>query len=61
MLTEEKALIGTFPTVALRGLVQFPNMLLTLDVGRKKIRACNKRRNGQKFTCVFNNPKGHGS
>lgn len=36
MLTEEKALIGTFPTVALRGLVQFPNMLLTLDVGRKK-------------------------
>ncbi|MGN1320003.1 MAG: endopeptidase La [Acutalibacteraceae bacterium] len=35
MLLEEKQ-IGTFPTVALRGIVAFPNMMLTLDVGRKK-------------------------
>lgn len=35
MLLDEKQ-IGTFPTVALRGIVAFPNMMLTLDVGRKK-------------------------
>lgn len=35
MLLDEKQ-IGTFPTVALRGVVAFPNMMLTLDVGRKK-------------------------
>lgn len=36
MSPEEKALTGAFPAVALRGLVEFPDMLLTLDVGRKK-------------------------
>ena len=36
MLLNEKQLAGTFPAVALRGLVAFPNMMLTLDVGRKK-------------------------
>lgn len=34
-MSEEKQ-ISTFPAVALRGLVAFPNMMLTLDVGRKK-------------------------
>ena len=34
MLQEKQ--IGTFPAMALRGLVAFPNMMLTLDVGRKK-------------------------
>ncbi len=36
MILDEKFLSGTFPSLALRGLVAFPNMLLTLDVGRKK-------------------------
>ncbi len=36
MLLDEKFTTGTFPALALRGLVAFPNMLLTLDVGRKK-------------------------
>lgn len=36
MLLDEKQITGTFPAMALRGLVAFPNMLLTLDVGRKK-------------------------
>lgn len=36
MLLEEKQIAGTFPALALRGLVAFPDMLLTLDVGRKK-------------------------
>lgn len=36
MLLNDKQLAGTFPAVALRGLVAFPNMMLTLDVGRKK-------------------------
>ncbi len=36
MLLDEKQISGTFPALALRGLVAFPNMLLTLDVGRKK-------------------------
>lgn len=36
MSTEQKATLGTFPVVALRGLVAFPDMVLTLDVGRKK-------------------------
>ncbi len=36
MLLDQKQLAGTFPAMALRGLVAFPNMLLTLDVGRKK-------------------------
>ncbi len=36
MLLDEKFSTGTFPALALRGLVAFPNMLLTLDVGRKK-------------------------
>ncbi len=36
MLLDEKQINGTFPAMALRGLVAFPNMLLTLDVGRKK-------------------------
>ena len=36
MLLDEKQISGTFPAMALRGLVAFPNMLLTLDVGRKK-------------------------
>ena len=36
MLLDEKKINGTFPAMALRGLVAFPNMLLTLDVGRKK-------------------------
>ncbi len=36
MLLDEKQITGTFPALALRGLVAFPDMLLTLDVGRKK-------------------------
>ncbi len=36
MLLDEKKIDGNFPALALRGLVAFPNMLLTLDVGRKK-------------------------
>lgn len=36
MLLDEKQITGTFPAMALRGVVAFPNMLLTLDVGRKK-------------------------
>ncbi len=36
MLLEEKQITGTFPAMALRGVVAFPDMLLTLDVGRKK-------------------------
>ncbi len=36
MILDEKQINGTFPSLALRGLVAFPNMLLTLDVGRKK-------------------------
>lgn len=36
MPTDEKQQLGTFPVLALRGLVAFPNMMLTLDVGRKK-------------------------
>lgn len=36
MLLEEKQITGTFPAMALRGIVAFPDMLLTLDVGRKK-------------------------
>lgn len=36
MLLDENQLSGTFPALALRGLVAFPDMLLTLDVGRKK-------------------------
>lgn len=36
MLLDENQITGTFPALALRGLVAFPNMLLTLDVGRKK-------------------------
>lgn len=36
MLLDEKQISGTFPALALRGLVAFPDMLLTLDVGRKK-------------------------
>lgn len=36
MILDEKQIGGTFPAMALRGLVAFPNMLLTLDVGRKK-------------------------
>ena len=36
MLLDEKQITGTFPAMALRGLVAFPDMLLTLDVGRKK-------------------------
>ena len=36
MILDEKQNIGTFPALALRGLVAFPDMLLTLDVGRKK-------------------------
>lgn len=35
MLSEEKQ-TGIFPAVALRGVVAFPEMTLTLDVGRKK-------------------------
>lgn len=35
MLSEEKQ-TGMFPAVALRGVVAFPEMTLTLDVGRKK-------------------------
>ena len=42
MLLDEKQTIGTFPALALRGLVAFPDMLLTLDVGRKKsVKALN--------------------
>lgn len=36
MILDEKQNVGTFPAMALRGLVAFPDMLLTLDVGRKK-------------------------
>lgn len=36
MLLDEKQISGTFPAMALRGLVAFPDMLLTFDVGRKK-------------------------
>ena len=36
MLLDENQTAGTFPAMALRGLVAFPDMLLTLDVGRKK-------------------------
>lgn len=36
MLLDEKQLSGTFPAMALRGVVAFPEMILTLDVGRKK-------------------------
>ena len=43
MPTEEKIIPKTFPVLALRGLVAFPNMMLTLDVGRKKsIKALNR-------------------
>ena len=43
MPTEEKKIPKTFPVLALRGLVAFPNMMLTLDVGRKKsIKALNR-------------------
>lgn len=42
MSVEEKLKSGIFPVLALRGLVAFPNMMLTLDVGRKKsVRALN--------------------
>ncbi|MBR5473681.1 MAG: endopeptidase La [Clostridia bacterium] len=36
MILDEQKIAGTFPAMALRGLVAFPEMLLTLDVGRKK-------------------------
>lgn len=36
MILDEKQITGTFPAMALRGVVAFPDMLLTLDVGRKK-------------------------
>ena len=36
MLLDEKQITGTFPAMALRGVVAFPDMMLTLDVGRKK-------------------------
>ncbi|MBE6809458.1 MAG: endopeptidase La [Ruminococcaceae bacterium] len=36
MILDENQIGGTFPAMALRGLVAFPNMMLTLDVGRKK-------------------------
>ncbi len=36
MAIEEKQLMGTYPVLCLRGLVAFPKMMLTLDVGRKK-------------------------
>lgn len=36
MPIDEKTALGTFPVLALRGLVAFPDMMLTLDVGRKK-------------------------
>lgn len=36
MPIEEKKELSTLPVLALRGLVAFPDMLLTLDVGRKK-------------------------
>ena len=36
MLLDEKQIAGTFPAMALRGVVAFPDMMLTLDVGRKK-------------------------
>ena len=36
MILDEKQIGGTFPAMALRGVVAFPDMLLTLDVGRKK-------------------------
>lgn len=35
MMSEEKQ-TGIYPAVALRGLVAFPNMMLPVDVGRKK-------------------------
>ena len=43
MPTEEKIIPKTLPVLALRGLVAFPNMMLTLDVGRKKsVKALNR-------------------
>ena len=36
MSLEEVQITGTFPALALRGLVAFPDMLITLDVGRRK-------------------------
>ncbi len=36
MPVSEKEMLGTFPVLALRGFVAFPEMMLTLDVGRKK-------------------------
>ncbi len=36
MILNENLISGTFPALALRGLVAFPDMMLTLDVGRKK-------------------------
>ncbi len=36
MSVEQKNATGTLPLLALRGLVAFPNMMLTLDVGRSK-------------------------
>lgn len=42
MALDTKENLGTFPVLALRGLVAFPDMMLTLDVGRKKsIKALN--------------------
>ena len=42
MSCELKSEIGTFPVLPLRGLVAFPDMMLTLDVGRKKsVKALN--------------------
>ena len=43
MSAEIKAPSGTFPVLALRGLVAFPSMILTLDVGRKRsVNAINR-------------------
>ena len=36
MILDEQKIAGTFPAMALRGVVAFPDMMLTLDVGRKK-------------------------
>lgn len=36
MILDEQKITGTFPAMALRGVVAFPDMMLTLDVGRKK-------------------------
>lgn len=42
MSLEQQNATGTLPLLALRGLVAFPNMMLTLDVGRKKsVKALN--------------------